>query len=232
MSANPLRIAAGRFLEWGSTFLDDAVPAATLQQFIADSLVYLMQVYRRDSSDWPDRMRSEFSQSLSNAAELGYGIQGQVPNERAWITFLPIQELVLRRFQELFEQSLLQDGFIQPDTGEVMTAMLLLEPDVVEPETRSWMERLLRHVEVRRKDSLPTHPTHSDQDRQLIRHDIALCFVTAARRWDDVRFLNAALKLNDWSYRSYRGRAIMPSLSRYLLALTECELALREVLER
>ena len=94
------------------------------------------------------------------------------------------------------------------------------------------MECLLRHVEVRRKDSLPTLPTLADPDRQLIRHDIALCFVTATRRWDDIRFLNAALKLNDWAYRSYRRGSITQPLSRYLLALTECELALIEVQPR
>ncbi len=231
MSANPFRTAAGRFLEWGSELLDDAVPADTLQQFVVDSLARFTEEYQRDPSEWPDRMRSELSQSISNVAELGYGILEKSLGERAWITFLPNRELALRRFQELSKQSLLQDGFIQPDTGEVMTAMIL-EPDVVEPETRSWMERLLRHVEIRRKDSLPTYPAYADQERQLIRHDIALCFVIAAQRWNDVRYLNAALKLNDWAYRSYRRTPIRPSLSRYLLALTACELALREMLER
>jgi hypothetical protein len=232
MSANPFRTAAGRLLEWGSLLLDDVIAVDTLQQFIVESLARLAEEFRRDPSDWTDRMRSELSQSLSNAAELGFGIKEEFPGERSWTAFLPTQEQALRRLQELSQQGLIQDGFIQPDVGEVLTAMLLLESKVVEPETVSWMERLLRHVEVRRKDSLRTHPTQSDRDRNKVRHDMALCFMTASRRWDDVRFLNSALKLNDWAFPSYRGKSINPSLTRYLLALTGCELAVREVVQR
>ena len=229
MSRNPLRNAASGLLLWGSKLLDDSIPADSLLQFISSQLTQLVNDYRKDPSDWSDRMISELSSSLSNANDLSLRIEEGVQSERHWTTFLPTGERAMQRFMELSKHGVLHQGRIEPDSAELLTSMLLIEPNSFENEVATWMERLLRHVEVRRKDSLQIHPGGTHSEHALIRNDMALCFLTASHKWGDLRFLNAALKLNDWAFSSYRGRSESHSLTRYLLVLTECELALKEV---
>ncbi len=59
---------------------------------------------------------------------------------------------------------------------------------------------------------------------------IAILFARAARRRGDLRFLNAALKINDWAYSPHRRIRPGPRRGRYLLSLAEQEMALAEAL--
>jgi hypothetical protein len=45
----------------------------------------------------------------------------------------------------------------------------------------------------------------------------------------DYRFLNTALKLNDWAYRYYRNRTDQPDNAQYVLAILEAEATLLEM---
>ncbi len=89
-------------------------------------------------------------------------------------------------------------------------------------------ERLLRHVEVARENALArSTPEVSREQLALERWDVAILFARIAVRHDDLRFLNAAFKMNDWSLKRY------PQLSklgvelraRFVLSLAEQELA-------
>jgi len=59
---------------------------------------------------------------------------------------------------------------------------------------------------------------------------VAVLFARAARRRGDLRFLNAAFKLNDWAYPVHRRIRPGPRLARYLLSLAEQETAVSEEL--
>ena len=70
------------------------------------------------------------------------------------------------------------------------------------------LERLLRHVEVKRKEALVAKQDTPDSDTLwLERHAVALLFCHQASRSHDLRFLNAAMKLNDWAFPYYQRRS-------------------------
>ncbi len=92
------------------------------------------------------------------------------------------------------------------------------------------LDRILRHVEVKRSACLEkTAPTHSTERVTLERLDTAILFSRVAKRDNDIRFLNAALKLNDWSFKpcAYGSDDVR---ARYLLSLAEQESAAKEML--
>jgi hypothetical protein len=92
------------------------------------------------------------------------------------------------------------------------------------------LESLLKHVETRRECCLQAFEPMPDADQiWLERINIILLFVRSARRTNDPRFLNAALKLNDWYFSYFQKKATRPQLVRILLALVEQELALKEL---
>ena len=85
-------------------------------------------------------------------------------------------------------------------------------------------------METRREHCLQTFEPKSDADHiWLERINIDLLFARTARCTNDPRFLNAALKLNDWYFSYFQNKAALPELVRFLLALVEQELALKEL---
>lgn len=72
--------------------------------------------------------------------------------------------------------------------------------------TRDVCERFLRHLEVRRDDYLPfrEHSRPPDAYDELERLRFTAALLDASERFDDPRFLNAALKANDWHWRALR----------------------------
>jgi hypothetical protein len=93
------------------------------------------------------------------------------------------------------------------------------------------LERLLRHVEVKRKDALVAQQDKLDVDALwLERHAVAVLFCHQAIRSHDLRFLNAALKLNDWAFPYYQKPVSEIRLAGYVQALTVQEQATQELL--
>ena len=73
-------------------------------------------------------------------------------------------------------------------------------------------ERLLRHVEVRRQDALKFDRTGLPDDASVLMEHLrfTIGMLEMARLFQDTRFFNAALKMNDWHYRKVR-RLSLPS---------------------
>ncbi len=93
------------------------------------------------------------------------------------------------------------------------------------------LERLLRHIEVKRNLSLTHFDEKIDKDQiWLERHSICILFCRVARRHNDLRFLNAALKLNDFYFREYQKRKLSNRRTSFLLALCEQEYTAMELL--
>jgi hypothetical protein len=89
-------------------------------------------------------------------------------------------------------------------------------------------ERLLRHVEVKRQQALAqVSPEIPPQRLTMEKWDVAILFSRGSVRHGDLRFLNAALKMNDWSLKSHgrRPRLSVEQRARFLLSLTEQESA-------
>ena len=93
------------------------------------------------------------------------------------------------------------------------------------------MEKLLRHVEVRRERSLRKFTDAVTLPQAwLERCDISILFSRFARRHNDLRFLNTALKMNEWYLKVYNSSANDTMTARFVLALAEQELSVRELL--
>ncbi|HEY60622.1 MAG TPA: hypothetical protein G4N92_08080 [Anaerolineae bacterium] len=93
------------------------------------------------------------------------------------------------------------------------------------------LERLLRHVEVKRKDALLQFDREISADQIWIeRHCVTILFCRHARRAKDLRFLNTAFKLNDWAFRNFKHGISFPRKANYLLAVAEQEYSTQELL--
>jgi hypothetical protein len=90
------------------------------------------------------------------------------------------------------------------------------------------LEKLLKHVEVKREHALQKFTQKIPAEQQwLERCDISILFSHTARRWHDLRFLNTALKMNEW-YINELGRTSSDlCAARLLIALAEQELSAR-----
>ncbi len=97
-----------------------------------------------------------------------------------------------------------------------------IESQTLPPETLAGdMERLLRHVEVRRRCCLESSDdTLSKAHVELDKQRIAIAFLVFFEKTNDLRFLNAAMKLNDWSINRNRRIRPIPSITKLIRALS------------
>jgi len=109
---------------------------------------------------------------------------------------------------------------------------LLEESDpLVQQAIKRTMEALLRHVEVKRQKSLQKfQPPLARPQQRLERHAISILFSRYARQKSDLRFLNAALKMNEWFAKQDPRKTSMLEKVCRLRALAEQELSARELL--
>ena len=95
----------------------------------------------------------------------------------------------------------------------------------------SGLESLLRHVEVKRSACCQSVcETQTTVERYLDRHRLTLAFLMVTRVSRDWRFLNAALKLNEWPAASHARMRPGRCTSKWLHALALQELVVQEML--
>jgi hypothetical protein len=111
------------------------------------------------------------------------------------------------------------DSFLAAFRGEGLTST----------GQKTQMERLLRRIEVHRQDALQFDKVSTEDERWAAIHQVSLLCSLFARQEGDYRFLNAALKINDWSYRHHQKKRAGLPLLLYLEALLEAEIALLEM---
>ncbi len=119
-------------------------------------------------------------------------------------------------------------------TGHLLLALLRVVPGPLAPYTREVCDRLVRHVEIRRRGALAFRPEGlPDGSAPAVeRLRFAVALATAARCFGDLRYLNTALKLNDWHRRRLLPgrRSGTDSLAalHYVVSIARQESALRE----
>ena len=81
-------------------------------------------------------------------------------------------------------------------------------------------ESLLRHVEVKRGRCLqPADCETSLLQRDLDRYRISVGFIRLTEKTSDLRFLNAAIKINDWAIKARRNRIPGQAAAKLLLSI-------------
>ena len=220
-------MAAG-ILQVGERLLDDSVASYELLEFIQKSILELNKRLEHRPDAFPVGMIPELARVTDAASELGLRVpefRGPAENSSAdkpsaeeiqiWMDSLP-DGLVLTK-QGLVHQ-----------TGMMLLGLLAVEDSSNDLFIHNSLERLLRHVEVRRKACLQPRPSLSWSETWIEKHDVAYLFCVHVRNSRDFRFLNGAMKLNDWGYRAHRRNASVEQTLSLVRAILEQELILAE----
>ena len=137
----------------------------------------------------------------------------------------------IRWMEQFKNKKIFSRGALLPGSGKALD--LLDESDRGKDKTlvADTMEKLLRHVEVKREKSLNKFAEEiGERQVWLERLDVSLLFSRAARRHRDLRFLNTSLKMNEWYLRQIKPSALDEVNARLLLALAEQEKSAGELL--
>jgi hypothetical protein len=214
--------------EWPSfaqNWLDGVMPQRRIRQFILRELKFL------------SRLQKKMSSSVANdLLDARYALQG-IPEYHALAGPVekvhPVISLEQARdwFSKLPDGKVLLKGQVATSCGLMLELLDCKENEGDSAKVQSCLESLLRHVEVRRRKALMQFTTSlSSTQKQMEKLDVIVLFARVAMRHQDFRFLNAALKLNDWCFRSILC-SIHPEIrARGLLALAETEQAAWRVL--
>ncbi len=133
-------------------------------------------------------------------------------------------------FKDLKDGKIIDQGIITKDAGANLDWLDDNNEDLNGFRAMA-LELILRTVEVKRKkiiNSFSRELTHDEKIREGL--GISIFLSRASRRHKDLRYLNAAFKMNDWYYPIFRSPISEKSLICYLLALTEQEKSAAELL--
>jgi hypothetical protein len=222
---------AGPLFRWAAGLLEESIPASELRAFLACSLERAEVAFRANQSLLPLPAPSELVLARRLATEAGVPVNPSATHLHPADTGSVSSDNLRKWLGSLAEGKLTPSKGIAVGIGDILLA--LLDSDL--PEAAAFLqpalESLLRHVETRRKDCLPLSPEGPVEAAWMEKHAVAILFARASRRRRDLRFLNAAMKMNDWAYPVHRRSPVGPRLVRYLLALAEQERSASEGLD-
>ena len=177
-----------------------------------------------------ERVDSELVELKTNLANLGWiELEEPVQSEKK-NTDEDERSNVYQWFNNLKNSRIIDQGIIANGAGANLDWLDEKNEDL-NGFTSMALESILRIVEVKRKKILKAFSqelTSDEKIREGLR--ISILLSRASRRHDDLRYLNAALKMNDWYYPIFRSAVSGKSLIYYLLALTEQEKSAAELL--
>lgn len=180
------------------------------------TLILRLSDYWLDDTLSESRVRSFLSRELAHP-EIQLDIRAPSPAEvAAWLKSLP-------------EGKAFDKGVVRAGMARCMDA-LEAAGDTREPLVDETLERVLRHIEIKRRKSLSQFdPQLSSSNTWIERCYTQVWFSRAARRRRDLRLLNAALKLQDWLIQAYRPTWPETLRVHTLYAVAETEEAFAEI---
>jgi hypothetical protein len=215
-----------RLLEWilsiAKRWVDDTVTEEELHAFLRNELFELTKSFRGDGVPENELQVSRILTAADRLSNQGFPDLAAIDTSPEFIS----QEGT--EINDEMTEYVVRQGRITQ--GAVDTLMLAIgQRTVLNAWQEEQMEALLRHIEVRRQAALRFEQTMSREERWLAVTHISLLFNRFAKREHDYRFLNAALKLNDWAYRYYRNRRNTLGRLFFLQAALEAEATLQEM---
>lgn len=211
----------GPLVELVESWLDDSVSAETYQRFLQRSATQLGHALIEpvDQASWAP----EVSLALDNLRKTSF--QLDAPSfQRVDPSFeLPAREQALSWFEQHSAHGLVVKGTVERYTAAHLLT-LIQEEGISEPKViGAFPEALLRHVELRRKNCLQLRGGHGLSERWFEVHDTAILLARWAGRSSDIRYLNTAMKLNDWALVVHRRSVPADLLARYMLSISEVQ---------
>ncbi len=217
-----------RILQVGERLLDDSVASSELLEFIQKTILELDKLLEHHPDAFPAGMIPELARVTEAASELGLCIpELQGLTEGSFVEEASAEKAQIWR-DSLPDGSVLTKQGLAHQTGKMLLKLMAVEDSLNDAFIHDSLERLLRHVEVRRKACLQLHPPLSWSETWIEKHEVAYLFCVHARNSRDFRFLNGAMKLNDWGYRAYRRNASVEQTLSLVRAVLEQELILAE----
>lgn len=132
--------------------------------------------------------------------------------------------------RDLWDGKVIHTGVVKAGAGFYLDQLVLKEKNNQGSFVLDNLESLLKHVETKRERCLQNFEPMPDANSiWLERLNIDLLFARIVRRKKDPRFLNAALKLNDWYFSYFQRKATLLEMVRFLLVLVEQELSFKEL---
>lgn len=210
---------------------DDTIPPEKLHHFLLENLEKNIHELNRSPSSFSPQSHHQLLRILSLCQSLDMDtpiITGFLPKPlptlstdeaRAWIQQLPNQRVL--NLQKLF-----------PHAGDKLCQIL----EINEPEFLSFLNKntefLLKHIEVKRQTCFSASNL-TNTELWLQKNNISILFSRFSRITNDLRFLNTALKLNDWNFNHHQHQPpTSPRLISFILALAEAEYTLLQVQSR
>ena len=216
-------------IDLGTHMLDDHVPSENLRSFLTSGLDRATEHIK----DNPSSIPAESVVEIILARELIERINMQLTSPINGLQAHPSEKLNLDQItawiERLPKNRIVTSDWLILGSGDVLLWLNDHQPPHLQGFFHENMERTLRHIEVKRKAALQMRTPSTTNVTWMERHAVAIVFCRYTRDTGDVRYLNAALKLNDWAYPSHRKLSITSRLIRYLLALAEAEAAIREI---
>jgi len=201
--------------------MDDSIPASTVHSYLRKHIDTVIPA-SLDAQILIDQARIHAAFLLDNPFS-------EFTGEELLRDLLPVQEACTDWLENRRGERMVRWKGVQRGTSEHMLALFLDEDDALADEVYAWLQALLRHVEVRRKAALYLLPDGDADPERIEQSQTAYLFSRAAIRWRDARFLNAALKLNDWSFPTFRSGPRTVAGCWYVLALAGTEHTLEQM---
>ena len=214
-----------------SRYLTDTIHIPDLHRFMLIQVLALSdQVNLKGIESLPITVQNDFINILqigkdltSFESEINWDLY--VSNIRIKSSAIPHNSLI-----NFNPENLLKKGVLKKGVGEYLIT-LLETPKENEEYLLENIEKIMRHIEIKRYNSLDKFDTElSVQEKWLEKHNMAIAFARYSRKYNDYRVLNTVFKLNEWAYSHYQKKTDAVRLSRYLCALFEQEKSVEEML--
>lgn len=215
-----------RILGWALTIakrlVDDTIPEKDLHAFLRKNLMDLDARIKSGEVSIDDPALGTIYEGVDRLRRQGFS---DLPDFKLATTS---SALIKPEGMVRLAEPILHQGIIA--IGPLEKTLLQMEQNVALDESQHQnMEALLRHIEIRRQGGLVFNGQSSNHDRWLAVAVLSALFSRYAAGECDYRFLNSALKLNDWAFRYFRKRQDQPGGLPYLRAVLELEATLLEM---
>ncbi len=192
---------------------------------------FLMDAFSRTNkfSELSDPIINERIQLSSCLTDLGWIHENETEKPVAGAGSPDSYNIARIWFEDKQDQKVIQKKIVSAGCGRYLT--ILDSAGQMELVTRN-MEDLLRHVEIHRRNCLRFFsPAIPEEQRWMERLEICILFSRYARGHYDLRFLNAALKMNDYWFSGLKKTYNLLIFTRYCVSLAQQELSVKELLQ-
>jgi hypothetical protein len=203
------------------SWFDDSVSKDGYAQFLQMSIGHL-QLALQHSTD-PPSWTAEFWLAMNNLEKTSIQIAGHIQQPDDGAIALPALNQALPWFAKTIKGGLIVNGAVERFTALHLLTLLFHRDDRRVPAIEPSIEKLMRHVELRRKKCLQLRGDRRPSERWFELNDTAILMARSARAYADPRYLNTALKLNDWALPIHRRSVPVDLLVRYILAVSEVQ---------